>query len=88
MVDLRAPVKRAARSYRTVAPRAASSEKPAWFKLDRSPMKLQFCYSGRHQEAAAVDITSPFFVVPLIVVVSAVSILFSTSTKEDHSSTH
>lgn len=51
-------------------------------------MKPRFCYSGRHQEASAVDITSPFFVVPLIVVVFAVSILFSTSTREDHNSTH
>ena len=30
-----------------------------------------------------MDITSPFFVVPLIVVVFACSILFSTSSKED-----
>jgi hypothetical protein len=33
-------------------------------------------------------ITSPFFVVPLIVVVFVVSILFSTSSKEDGPSTH
>ena len=33
-------------------------------------------------------ITSPFFVVPVIVVVFVVSILFATSTKEDGHSTH
>jgi hypothetical protein len=35
-----------------------------------------------------MDITSPFFVVPVIVVVFVVSILFATSTKEDGHSTH
>jgi hypothetical protein len=33
-----------------------------------------------------MSITSPFFVVPVIVVVFVVSILFATSTKEDGSS--
>ena len=33
-------------------------------------------------------ITSPFFVVPVIVVIFAVAILFATSTKEDGDSTH
>lgn len=35
-----------------------------------------------------MNITSPFFVVPVIVVVFVVSILFATSTKEDGHSTH
>jgi hypothetical protein len=35
-----------------------------------------------------VDITSPFFIVPLIVAVFAASILFSTSSKEDGHSAH
>jgi len=35
-----------------------------------------------------MDITSPFFVVTVIVVVFVVSILFATSTKEDGHSTH
>ena len=35
-----------------------------------------------------MDITSLFFVVPVIVVVFVVSILFATSTKEDGHSTH
>ena len=35
-----------------------------------------------------MDITSPFFVVPLIVIVFAASILFSTSSKEDGHSSH
>jgi hypothetical protein len=35
-----------------------------------------------------MNITSPFFVVPVIVVVFVVSILFATSSKEDGSSTH
>jgi hypothetical protein len=35
-----------------------------------------------------MDITSPFFVVPLIVVVFFASILFATSTKEDGHSSH
>ena len=36
-----------------------------------------------------MNITSPFFVVPLIIIVFATSILFSTSTKEDgHHSSH
>jgi hypothetical protein len=35
-----------------------------------------------------MDITSPFFVVPVIVVVFVVSLLFATSTKEDGPSTH
>jgi hypothetical protein len=33
-------------------------------------------------------ITSPFFVVPVIVIVFVVAILFATSTKEDGHSTH
>jgi len=43
---------------------------------------------GGNKEAARLDITSPFFVVPLIVVVFAASILFSTSSKEDGHSAH
>jgi hypothetical protein len=35
-----------------------------------------------------MHITSPFFVVPVIVVIFAVAILFATSTKEDGDSTH
>jgi len=35
-----------------------------------------------------MNITSPFFVVPVIVIVFAVSILFSTSSKEDGHSAH
>jgi len=35
-----------------------------------------------------VDITSPFFIVPLIVAVFAVAILYSTSSKEDSHSAH
>jgi hypothetical protein len=35
-----------------------------------------------------MDITSPFFVVPLIVVVFLASILFATSSREDGSSDH
>jgi len=35
-----------------------------------------------------MHITSPFFVVPLIVVIFVTAILFATSTKEDESSTH
>jgi hypothetical protein len=35
-----------------------------------------------------MSITSPFFVVPVIVVVFAVSILFSTSSKEDGHESH
>jgi hypothetical protein len=35
-----------------------------------------------------MDITSPFLVVPVIVVVFVVAILFATSTKEDGHSTH
>jgi hypothetical protein len=35
-----------------------------------------------------MSIYSPFFVVPLIVVVFVASILFSTSSKEDGHSTH
>lgn len=35
-----------------------------------------------------MHITSPFFVVPVIVVVFVVSILFSTSSKEDGNSSH
>jgi len=35
-----------------------------------------------------MDITSPFFVVALIVLVFAVGILFSTSSKEDGHSAH
>jgi len=35
-----------------------------------------------------VDISSPFFLVPLIVVVFAVAILYSTSSKEDGHSPH
>jgi hypothetical protein len=35
-----------------------------------------------------MDITSPFFVVPLIIVVFVVSILFATSSKEDGQSSH
>ncbi len=35
-----------------------------------------------------MDITSPFFVVPVIAVVFVVAILFATSTKEDGHSTH
>ena len=35
-----------------------------------------------------MSITSPFFVVPVIIVVFVVSILFATSSKEDGPSTH
>jgi len=35
-----------------------------------------------------MNITSQFFVVPVIIVVFVVSILFATSSKEDGSSTH
>lgn len=35
-----------------------------------------------------MDITSPFVVVPLIIVVFASAILFSTSSKEDGHSSH
>lgn len=35
-----------------------------------------------------MDITSPFFIVPLIVAVFAVAILYSTSSKEDGHSAH
>jgi len=35
-----------------------------------------------------MDITSPFFVVPVLVAVFACCILFSTSSKEDGSSAH
>jgi hypothetical protein len=35
-----------------------------------------------------MDITSPFFVVPVLVVVFACCILFSTSSKEDGHSAH
>jgi len=35
-----------------------------------------------------MNITSPFFVVPVIVLVFTVSILFATSTKEDGPSSH
>jgi len=35
-----------------------------------------------------MDITSPFFVVPVIVVVFTVAILFAPSPKEDGHSTH
>lgn len=35
-----------------------------------------------------MDITSPFFVVPLLVVIFFASILFATSTKEDGHSSH
>jgi hypothetical protein len=35
-----------------------------------------------------MSITSPFFVVPLIIIVFVVAILFATSTKEDGHSSH
>jgi len=35
-----------------------------------------------------MSITSPFFVVPVIVIVFLAAILFATSTKEDGHSTH
>jgi hypothetical protein len=35
-----------------------------------------------------MNITSPFFVVPLIIVVFVAAILFATSTKEDGHSSH
>jgi hypothetical protein len=35
-----------------------------------------------------MNITSPFFVVPVIIVVFVVSILFATSSKEDGPSAH
>ncbi len=35
-----------------------------------------------------MDITSPFFVVPVIIVVFVTAILFSTSSKEDGHSSH
>jgi hypothetical protein len=35
-----------------------------------------------------MNITSPFFVVPVIVLVFTVAIFFATSTKEDGDSTH
>jgi hypothetical protein len=35
-----------------------------------------------------MDITSPYFVVPVILVVFVTCILFATSTKEDGSSAH
>jgi hypothetical protein len=40
------------------------------------------------QGACAMHITSPFFVVPVIIVVFVASIMFATSSKEDGSSTH
>jgi hypothetical protein len=35
-----------------------------------------------------MDITSPFFVVPVIIFVFVTALLFATSTKEDGPSTH
>jgi len=35
-----------------------------------------------------MHITSPFFVVPVIVVIFTIAILFATSTKEDGDSSH
>jgi hypothetical protein len=35
-----------------------------------------------------MDLTSPYFVVPIIVIVFFVGILFATSSKEDGHSTH
>jgi hypothetical protein len=35
-----------------------------------------------------MNITSPFFVVPLIIVIFVVAILFATSSKEDGHSSH
>jgi hypothetical protein len=35
-----------------------------------------------------MNITSPFFVVPLIIVIFVAAILFATSTKEDGNSSH
>ena len=35
-----------------------------------------------------MNITSPFFVVPVLIVVFLAAILFATSSKEDGSSTH
>ncbi len=35
-----------------------------------------------------MDITSPFFVVPVIIVVFVTTILFATSTKEDGHTSH
>jgi hypothetical protein len=40
------------------------------------------------KETAPMDITSPFFVVPLIVVIFAAAILFGTSSKEDGHENH
>jgi len=40
------------------------------------------------QGVCAMHITSPFFVVPVIVIVFIVAILFATSSKEDGHSTH
>ena len=47
---------------------------------------ISFCYSGTGKEpCATMHISSPFFVVPVIIAIFAVSILFSTSSKEDES---
>jgi hypothetical protein len=46
------------------------------------------CYSEINKESCAMHISSPFVVVPVILAVFVVSILFSTSSKEDKSSTH
>jgi hypothetical protein len=35
-----------------------------------------------------MDLTSPYFVVPIIVIIFFVGILFATSSKEDGQSTH
>jgi hypothetical protein len=40
------------------------------------------------QGACTMHITSPFFVVPVIIAVFVVSILFATGTKEDKPSEH
>jgi hypothetical protein len=50
--------------------------------------KPRICYSEFNKEPCAMHISSPFVVVPVILIVFVVSILFSTSSKEDKPSTH
>lgn len=56
------------------------------------PVRKAVCYSSSREPQAqgvsSMDITSPFFVVPVLVVVFACCILFSTSSKEDGHSAH
>jgi hypothetical protein len=48
-----------------------------------------FVWYSKRREFYRMDITSPFFVVPIFVLVFAASILFATSSKEDgHHASH